>query len=65
MILVEDVALTAEQQDKLNNIVASAEIDGAILNDDARQLIAKVITGQLTGDEARAEIMAKVARPHE
>lgn len=57
--------MTANQQDHLNNIVASTELDGVILDEDAKQRIARVITGNLTGDEARAEIMATIARSYE
>lgn len=54
--------LNGEQKKRFDNIVASAELDGVILDDEARQRLAKVITGQMTGDEARAEILDRIDR---
>lgn len=57
--------MTPEQGRRLKNLVASAELDGVILDDQAQQRLAKVITGQMTGDEARAEILARIDRSRE
>lgn len=62
---MDDVHLNEEQRTRFNSIVASAALDGMILDDEAKQRLAKVITGQLTGDEARAEILARIDRSRE
>lgn len=62
---MDDVHLNEEQRTRFNSIVASAALDGMILDDEAKQRLAKVITGQLAGDEARAEILAKIDRSRE
>lgn len=62
---MDDVHLNEEQRTRFNSIVASAALDGMILDDEAKQRLAKVITGQLAGDEARAEILAKIYRSRE
>lgn len=59
---MDDMNLNGEQKKRFDNIVASAELDGVILDDEARQRLAKVITGQMTGDEARAEILDRIDR---
>ena len=52
-------ALTKRQQHRLNNIVASAHIENADLDQDAVNRLTRVMTGVMTGDQARAAVLRK------
>jgi hypothetical protein len=49
-------------EQRLRDLVASSEFEGATLSPEAMALAEKVLSGELTGDEAVAEYLSRDAQ---